>query len=204
DLATILQFARDTGASDLEGACWRRERLVLGTTQQHVPALRTFDAGLEPPGSIQEHDAAAVLRAAMEQRRAEEHVAEADDRTEVQEGDAQARLALHRHPQRIVVEMEVGPLRRHIERVQELVHRPGTASSPSVSKRAARQARSRAGLPTTAGKHASWSEQCRQRASLTAGGMARSRSMARTAAVVSSTCRRSTRSNATSRRARDP
>ena len=184
---------------------------MLGATQEDIARGRPLDAGLEPAGEIEKDDRSAVGRAAMQQGRADGHVAETEDRAEVKQRHLKARLAFEFDLQRLVVEMQITPRRLDIQRVEKLMHdaTPGQGSAGRLaggrrSRRGnARHEPARALPSVTVGRHDSRREHLSQRASLTASGSRPERIMARTRRIASSTADRNAGPMATSRRRRE-
>ncbi len=79
---------------------------MLGAPQQHVAADRTFHSRLKASGSAQQHQRAAIGRAARNEGGAHERRAEADDGPEMQHGKPGARFAFDLDPDRVVVQVE--------------------------------------------------------------------------------------------------
>jgi len=67
---------------------------VLGLAQQNITADRPFDSRLKSAVTIDPYDAAAVLRAPPQERRAQHDISEADDISEVVQWHLQALLLL--------------------------------------------------------------------------------------------------------------
>jgi hypothetical protein len=71
---------------------------MLRATQEHIPAHRTFQTAFEAATAVQEHHRPAVLCAAVQKRGAQGHVAKANDRPKMQQGDPELRLSLDLDP----------------------------------------------------------------------------------------------------------
>ncbi len=109
NLTRILNLGRHDRPAKGQRANRVGQRFVLSATQEDIARSRSLDAGLEPTGKIEEDDRSAVGCAAMQQGRADGHVAETEDRAKVKQRYLKARLAFEFDLERLVVEVQITP-----------------------------------------------------------------------------------------------
>jgi hypothetical protein len=93
------------------------EGLVLGLAQENIPAHRPFDARFEAALAIQPDQIAAIARAALDQEGGKRHLPQHDDAGQAEQRDAQPGFVLNYHAYGILVEVQHGALRLHIQHI---------------------------------------------------------------------------------------
>lgn len=100
---------------------------MLGFAQQHIAADRAFDAGTKAAVAIEQGHADAALRAAADQCRRNQHIAEADNAAEMMQRHAQPRFALHLDTNGVVVEMQISATGGDVQGVEQVVGTHGVS-----------------------------------------------------------------------------
>ena len=96
--------------------CWLRRRRTFPLTGPSSRALETSAAAHEA-------DRASIVCAAVNEQRTHGDWPEHDDAVEAEERSAQMHLSVDHDPYGVVVEMQRGPGREHIQRVEQFKHR---------------------------------------------------------------------------------
>src|ERR1035441_7879748 len=142
---------------------------VLLPAQQHVPRDRSLHPRQKTAMLGQKRQRHAALPAQPHQERATRNIPEANDAAQRVDRHPQFRLLLDPHRHRLAIARQVGFLRGHVQRVQQLFHR-GTSSSRNS------RARYRFTTPrfdAVRGRHRSYSEHRSHFFAYTAGGVTR-------------------------------
>ena len=155
---------------------------MLGAAQQYVARYRALHPRLETSMLIEEYEALTIVGEPVHERWRDQHVAEDDDSAEMVERYAQLRFPFDFDPYRIVVEMQVCPLRSDVERVEERLHGHASGSNRLLASVACRSL-----AASAAGWQISRREHSVQRLSLTGAGRVPASSAARTSAMHRST-----------------
>ena len=135
DLASVLYLAGYHVAGERQRSRRIGERVVLRFAQQDVARNRPFQAGLEPPGSIQKDDGPTVVGATVQHRGAHQYVAEAHDAAQMVQRHLKPGLAFDLDAQGFVIEPHVGFGRGHVQGVEKLAHAPPVRPLRSVDRK---------------------------------------------------------------------